>query len=86
MDGTVNNNPFQSFWMGGFECTDQLNSSGYRVDLLNVTKHLIQIHEDYQRLVSFGITTVREGIRWSQVEQRPYRIRLQYGKSYAGGR
>ena len=88
MDGIVNNNnPFQSFWMGGFECTDQLNSSGYRVDLLNATNHLDKINEDYQRLVSFGITTVREGIRWSRVEQRPYeydfstvKIMLQAGK------
>jgi hypothetical protein len=72
MTGTITNDPFQSFWMGGFECTDQLNSSGYRVDFLKVTNHLADINNDYKKLVSFGIITVREGIRWSQVEQRPY--------------
>ena len=25
---------FQSFWMGGFECSDQVNCFGDRVDLL----------------------------------------------------
>lgn len=65
-------NPFQSFWMGGFECTDQLNITGNRVDLLNVTRHLELLNEDYARLRAFGISTVREGIRWSQVEKSPY--------------
>ncbi|MGI8951032.1 MAG: amine oxidase [Chitinophagaceae bacterium] len=65
-------NPFRSFWMGGFECTDKLNKFGERVDLLNVTGHLDLMDEDYQRLIPFNIYTVREGIRWSQVEKKPY--------------
>ena len=65
-------NPIESFWMAGFECTDQLNAFGNRVDLLNATRHLELIDEDYQRLKPFNIQTVREGIRWSQVEKRPY--------------
>src|SRR4051812_40796189 len=65
-------NPFRSFWMGGFECTDKLNCFGNRVDFLTVTGHLPLIDEDYKRLVPFNIRTVREGIRWSQVEKRPY--------------
>lgn len=64
--------PFKSFWMGGFECTDKLNSSGNRVDLINTTRHIELINEDYVRLAGVGIKTVREGIRWSFVEQRPY--------------
>lgn len=65
-------NPFRSFWMGGYECTDQLNTHGDRVDFLHVTDHLAQIETDYDRLGPFGIATVREGLRWSQVEQTPY--------------
>jgi hypothetical protein len=65
-------NPFRSFWMGGFECADQLNKAGVRVDLLTTTRHLEFLNEDYVRLKVFGIQTVREGIRWSRVEIRPY--------------
>jgi hypothetical protein len=65
-------NPFYSFWMGGYECTDQLNSFGKRVDFLNITGHLQHLEEDYENLALFNIRTVREGIRWSKVEQSPY--------------
>ncbi len=58
--------------MGGYECTDQLNTHGDRVDFLHVTDHLTQIEPDYARLGPFGIATVREGLRWSQVERTPY--------------
>lgn len=66
-------NPFRSFWMGGYECTDQLNVHGDRVDFLHVTGHLHQIREDYGLMKEFNIKTVREGLRWSQVERQPYR-------------
>ncbi|GAA4003357.1 family 1 glycosylhydrolase [Hymenobacter fastidiosus] len=65
-------NPFRSFWMGGYECTDQLNAFGHRVDFLTLTGHLQLLDEDYQHLGQFDIRTVREGIRWSQVEKTPY--------------
>lgn len=65
-------NPFQSFWMAGFECTDKLNAFGNRVDFLQLTGHLQLLEQDYQNLKPFQIQTVREGIRWSQVEKRPY--------------
>jgi beta-glucosidase/6-phospho-beta-glucosidase/beta-galactosidase len=63
---------FKSFWMGGYECSDQLNCYGHRVDLLHETRHLDRITQDYLQLRSFNIHTVREGIRWSAVEPRPY--------------
>ncbi|MBC6991254.1 amine oxidase [Hymenobacter sp. BT491] len=69
---TTHQSPFHSFWMAGFECTDQLNAFGNRVDFLTLTGHLQLLHEDYQRLNQFHIRTVREGIRWSQVEKQPY--------------
>src|SRR4029453_11718138 len=65
-------NPFQSFWMAGYECTDKLNAFGNRVDFLNLTGHLELINEDYRQLAPFNIRTVREGLRWSQVEKRAY--------------
>jgi hypothetical protein len=65
-------NPFDSFWMAGFECTDQLNAFGNRVDFLHITGHYEKLEDDYQKLQPFGIRTVREGIRWSFVEKKPY--------------
>ncbi|MFD2998759.1 amine oxidase [Pontibacter toksunensis] len=68
----VHHNPFHSFWMAGYECTDKLNAFGHRVDFLHETGHLQLINQDYQNLAPYHIKTVREGIRWSQVEQKPY--------------
>lgn len=68
----VFHNPFHSFWMAGYECTDKLNAFGHRVDFLNMTGHLQLINQDYQQLNAFDIRSVREGIRWSQVEKKPY--------------
>lgn len=65
-------NPFRSFWMGGYECTDKLNTFGNRVDFLNITGHLDMVDQDYKDIAQFNIKTVREGVRWSQVEKRPY--------------
>ncbi len=64
--------PFHSFWMAGFECTDQLNAFGNRVDFLHLTRHLERLDEDYRNLGLLNIRTVREGIRWSQIERTPF--------------
>jgi hypothetical protein len=71
-------NPFRSFWMAGFECSDQLNASGERVDLLEMSGHQELVRTDYARILPLGIKTVREGIRWSQVEYRPYQYDFTY--------
>jgi len=65
-------NPFKSFWMAGFECADHLNKKGVRQDMLGVTRHVELVASDYKRVAEIGISTVREGISWSQVELRPY--------------
>ncbi len=65
-------NPFQSFWMAGYECTDQLNCFGHRVDFLPLTGHLQLLDDDYRSLHDFQLTTVREGIRWAHIERTPY--------------
>ena len=64
--------PFRSFWWGGYECTDQLNAFGNRVDFLPLTGHLPLLDQDYADLAQFNIRTVREGIRWAFVEKTPY--------------
>lgn len=65
-------NPFKSFWMAGYECSDHINVYGNRIDMLKATGHLEQLDSDYAMLKPFGIATVREGIRWSVVERHPY--------------
>ncbi|GAB4030908.1 glycoside hydrolase family 1 protein [Spirosoma gilvum] len=72
MENVLSANPFQSFWWAGFECTDQLNCFGNRVDLVTTTGHIQELAADYNRLAPFGIRTVREGIRWSYVEKRAF--------------
>ena len=81
-------NPFSSFWMAGYECTDKLNAFRHRVDFLNETGHFQLIDHDYKLLRPFNIKTVREGIRWSKVETRPYhydwstvKVMLERGKA-----
>ena len=65
-------NPFRSFWWGGYECTDQLNCFGQRMDFLPLTGHLQLLDADYAALAPFQIRTVREGIRWAHIEKTPY--------------
>src|SRR5919199_686649 len=69
---SLSTNPFKSFWWAGYECTDQLNCFGNRVDFLPLTGHLQLLESDYKDLGQFNIRTVREGVRWSQVEKTPY--------------
>lgn len=67
-----NLNPFKSFLMGGFECADQQNAFGNRVNLYKASGHDNYLEEDYNNLKVLGIDTVREGIQWSTVEIKPY--------------
>lgn len=62
---------FNSFFIGGYECADIINNRGNRIDLLRETFHEVRVEEDYALLAAAGITTVREGIRWSVVEKGP---------------
>ena len=79
---------FNTFWWAGYECTDQQNAFGNRVDFLPLTGHLDRLDDDYRDIHNLNIRTVREGIRWSQVERRAYvydwtvvRQMLQRGKA-----
>ncbi|WP_333248122.1 beta-glucosidase [Microcoleus sp. B4-C3] len=62
---------FQSFFMGGFECSTHRVQSGKRLDVTAATGHDKFAAADYQRLQEQGIYTVREGLRWHLIEQSP---------------
>ncbi|MEG4144467.1 beta-glucosidase [Microcoleus sp. Pol12B5] len=62
---------FQSFFMGGFECSTHKLLSGKRLDVTAATGHDKFVAADYQRLQEKGIYTVREGLRWHLIEQTP---------------
>ncbi|HJU91647.1 MAG TPA: hypothetical protein VJ656_01835 [Pyrinomonadaceae bacterium] len=68
---------FQSFWMGGFECSTHRLSrrkslgrfAGNRLDLIASTHHDEFAVEDYARLQAVGMRTARDGVRWHLIEK-----------------
>jgi len=60
---------FQSFWMGGFECSCQINAAGVRLDMTAALQHDVYAAEDYDMLREIGITTARDGVRWHLVDR-----------------
>ena len=60
---------FQSFWMGGFECSSHINSRGVRLDMTASIQHDKQADGDYARLRRMGIQTARDGLRWHLIEK-----------------
>lgn len=64
---------FQSFWMGGFECSTHRRPDGVRVDVIATTGHDRSARADYSQLASHGIRTVRDGLRWPLIEAVPGR-------------
>jgi beta-glucosidase/6-phospho-beta-glucosidase/beta-galactosidase len=72
MDTILTGKPlFESFFMGGFECSTHRLRSGKRLDMIAATGHDKYLTQDYKRLQEQGIRTVREGIRWHLIEQQP---------------
>ncbi|PAP76187.1 beta-glucosidase [Rubrivirga marina] len=65
--------PFQSFWMGGFECSSHRRRDGARVDVVAASGHDRAAAADYRQLAAHGIRTVRDGVRWPLVERSPGR-------------
>jgi polysaccharide biosynthesis protein PelF len=63
---------FNSFFLGGFECSSHIRRCGTRLDLINATAHDKFAALDYKRLKTLGINTARDGIRWHLIENRPY--------------
>ena len=62
---------FRSFFLGGFECSTQKLRNGRRVDVIASTHHDQYVKEDYLRVQSVGLRTVRDGVRWHLVESAP---------------
>jgi len=68
---------FQSFWIGGFECSTHRLSrrkalgrfAGQRLDLIAATRHDEFAAEDYARLQTLNIRTARDGVRWHLIEK-----------------
>jgi hypothetical protein len=59
---------FQSFFLGGFECSTHRRADGRRLDLTAATGHDRLARSDYGQLASHGIRTVRDGLRWHLIE------------------
>jgi hypothetical protein len=62
---------FESFFIGGFECSTHRLRSGKRLDLIRATRHDEFAESDYRLLQEHGIRTVREGLRWHLIEAEP---------------
>ena len=75
--GVQDSSIFQSFWIGGFECsTHRLprrkamgRFAGVRLDLVAATRHDEFAFQDYARLQEIGIGTARDGVRWHLIEK-----------------
>lgn len=61
--------PWNSFFMGGFECSTHKLRSGRRLDLVESSQHETFADQDYQRLSDAGLRVAREGLRWHLVEK-----------------
>jgi beta-glucosidase/6-phospho-beta-glucosidase/beta-galactosidase len=64
---------FESFFLGGFECSTHRLRSGKRLDEIAFTQHDRFAREDYLRLRSEEIRTARDGLRWHLIESAPNR-------------
>ena len=62
---------FESFFLGGFECSTHRLASGKRLDEIAFTQHDRFAREDYLRLHEQGIRVARDGLRWHLIEGTP---------------
>lgn len=58
--------------MGGFECSTHRNYKQKRLDVIAATRHDEFALEDYERLLSVGMRSARDGVRWHLIEKTPY--------------
>lgn len=63
---------FRSFIQAGFECSTHKIKTGRRLDLLASTQHDRFAREDYKRLQTLGIRTIRVAARWHLIERVPH--------------
>ncbi len=65
---------FQSFFLGGFECSTHRLRNGKRLDLVHSTRHDQFAASDFRLLQRHGIFSAREGLRWHLIEAHPRRF------------
>ena len=65
--------PFDSFFMGGFECATHRRRDGARVDAVVGQDHDRFAGSDYAAMAAHGLRTVRDGLRWHLIEPSPGR-------------
>jgi hypothetical protein len=59
---------FQTFFLGGFECSTHRRHDHARLDMIAATQHDVWATLDYRALMDQGIGTARDGIRWHLIE------------------
>lgn len=67
---------FPSFFIGGLECSSHRLGRGTRLDVLASSRHCEFYPQDYARLRAHGISTLRSGLAWDQIEARPGEYRF----------
>ena len=55
---------FRSFWMGGYEGADHVNSAGQPLHTRRGNGHELCADADYAALATYGIRTIRESVGW----------------------
>lgn len=56
--------PWRSFWMGGFEGADHVNSKGLPLDMVAACDHEQHVETDYAQMHAWGLRTARESVGW----------------------
>ena len=68
----VESDIFESFFIGGFECsTHRRRTDRVRLDLTRATGHDRNAEKDFAQLRGVGLHTVRDGLRWHLIEALP---------------
>ena len=68
---STNDVPFDSFFMGGFDCATHRRRDGARVDSMIGQGHDRFVRSDYAAVAAHGLRTVRDGLRWHLIEKQP---------------
>lgn len=62
---------FDSFFLGGFECSSHRRQDGRRLDLIQSTGHGSWPGQDYAALAERDVRSARDGLRWHLIESTP---------------
>ena len=82
-DTSLLSNPlFESFFIGGFECSSHNLRHGRRLNLLRSTQHYQFASKDFARLRSANISTIRTGANWHSIEVSPYQYEFAELRQY----